>query len=30
MYACRAAGLAVRFVSGYQEGDLKNAERQLG
>jgi transglutaminase-like putative cysteine protease len=27
--ACRAMGLAARFVSGYQEGDLDNPERHL-
>ncbi|MBM0742938.1 transglutaminase family protein [Phormidium sp. CLA17] len=26
---CRAIGLAARFVSGYQEGDLDNPERHL-
>lgn len=26
---CRAIGLAARFVSGYQEGDLSNPERHL-
>lgn len=26
---CRAMGLAARFVSGYQEGDLDNPERHL-
>jgi transglutaminase-like putative cysteine protease len=29
MDACRAAGLATRFVSGYQEGDPTRAEREL-
>lgn len=26
---CRSIGLAARFVSGYQEGDLDNPERHL-
>lgn len=26
---CRAVGLAARFVSGYQEGDLSQSDRQL-
>jgi transglutaminase-like putative cysteine protease len=29
IHACRAVGLAARFVSGYQEGDLDNPERHL-
>ena len=29
MEVCRAAGLAARFVSGYQEGDLKKADHYL-
>lgn len=29
MAVCRAIGLATRFVSGYQEGDLDNPERHL-
>ncbi|MDT9293997.1 MAG: transglutaminase family protein [Arthrospira platensis PCC 7345] len=29
MEACRAMGLATRFVSGYQEGDLNNSDRHL-
>ncbi len=29
MEVCRAAGLAARFVSGYQEGDLEKAEHYL-
>lgn len=29
MEVCRAIGLASRFVSGYQEGDLDNPERHL-
>ncbi len=29
MEVCRAAGLAARFVSGYQEGDLAKAEHYL-
>ncbi|BAC09334.1 transglutaminase family protein [Thermosynechococcus vestitus] len=29
IHACRAVGLAARFVSGYQEGDLENPERHL-
>ncbi len=29
MDACRAVGLATRFVSGYQEGDQSNSEREL-
>lgn len=29
MEVCRAVGLAARFVSGYQEGDLKQQERDL-
>jgi len=29
MEACRSIGLAARFVSGYQEGDLTLAEREL-
>jgi transglutaminase-like putative cysteine protease len=29
MEVCRAMGLATRFVSGYQEGDLDNPERHL-
>ena len=29
MAVCRAVGLAARFVSGYQEGDLKNASHDL-
>lgn len=29
MEVCRAAGLATRFVSGYQEGDLDQDERHL-
>jgi transglutaminase-like putative cysteine protease len=29
MEVCRAMGLAARFVSGYQEGDLDNPERHL-
>ncbi|ASC69675.1 hypothetical protein XM38_006040 [Halomicronema hongdechloris C2206] len=29
MEACRSVGLAARFVSGYQEGDLTVAEREL-
>lgn len=29
MDACRAAGLATRFVSGYQEGDPTRTEREL-
>jgi transglutaminase-like putative cysteine protease len=29
MEVCRAIGLATRFVSGYQEGDLDNPERHL-
>ena len=29
MDACRAVGLATRFVSGYQEGDPSNSEREL-
>lgn len=29
MEACRAMGLAARFVSGYQEGDLNNSDRHL-
>ena len=29
MEACRAVGLAARFVSGYEEGDPKRSEREL-
>ena len=29
MEACRAIGLAARFVSGYQEGDLDSSDRHL-
>jgi transglutaminase-like putative cysteine protease len=29
MEVCRAMGLAARFVSGYQEGDLDQDERHL-
>lgn len=29
MEACRCVGLAARFVSGYQEGDLENAQGDL-
>lgn len=29
MDACRAVGIAARFVSGYQEGDRKRTERDL-
>ncbi|MGB3298192.1 MAG: transglutaminase family protein [Phormidesmis sp.] len=29
MAVCRAVGLAARFVSGYQEGDLENASHDL-
>ena len=29
MDACRAMGLAARFVSGYQEGDPRRTEREL-
>jgi len=29
IHACRAVGLAARFVSGYQEGDPDNPERHL-
>ncbi|HEY9696374.1 MAG TPA: transglutaminase family protein [Trichocoleus sp.] len=29
MEGCRAMGLAARFVSGYQEGDLNSTDRQL-